>query len=188
MRSALGLVVLLVGCLQAAAAAEPRSYVVVPERSVISFHYTDGGEERSGRFERFTGSGTFDRDAPGDAALEFEVAPRSIELGNGLFEEYAQSGEWFDSGDWPRITFRLTGLEPIAGERYLAEGRLVIKGRERAISAPVRLAIGESRAEAEGDLRIDRRVYDLGLGASRAFADIGREVSVRFRLTARPAE
>ena len=187
MRRAAGLA-LLIGCLHAAAAAEPRSYVVVPEQSVISFHYTDGGEERSGRFERFSGSGTFDREAPGEAVLEFDVAPRSIELGNGLFEEYAQSGEWFDSVDWPSITFRLTGLEPIAGERYMAEGMLAIKGRDRPISAPVRLAIGEGRAEAEGDLRIDRGAYNLGLGPSQAFADIGREVSVRFRLTARPAE
>ena len=188
MRCAVG-VAALVGWLQAttpAALAEPRSYVVVPERSSVTFSYTDGGEARSGTFEDFTGSGTFDVEAPGEARLEFAVAPRSIELGNGLFEEYAQSSEWFDSVRSPEITFRLTHLEPISGERYMAEGVLGIKGRERPISAPVRLGIGEAEAEAEGDLRIDRKAFNLGLGPSAAFADIGREVSVGFRLVARP--
>lgn len=171
-----------------AALAAPRSYALVPERSSVSFHFTEGGEEQSGAFERFRSSGVFDPDAPDEAALEFAVEPRSIDLGNALFEEFAQSREWFHSAEHPEITFRLTDLERVAPERYLAEGVLGIKGRERPVSAPLRLSFGEREVEAEGDLRVDRVDYRLGTGASRAFVDIGREVSVRFRLVARPAE
>ena len=170
------------------AAAAPQSYAVVPDRSSVSFHFTEGGTERAGQFEKFSGTGTFDPQAPGEAALSFEVESRSIELGNAIVEEFARTREWFDSAAFPSITFRLTRLEPIASERYIAEGVLGIKGRERPISAPVRLSFGEGEVEAEGDLHVDREAYRLGTGASEAFVDIGREVSVRFRLVARLTE
>lgn len=171
-----------------AAMAAPQDYVVVPDRSSVSFHFTEGGVERGGEFEQFTGTGTFDAETPGDAALAFEVESGSIELGNAIVEEFARTGEWFDSARHPSITFRLTGLEPIAADRYMAEGVLGIKGRERPISAPVRLSFGAGEVEAEGDLRVNRKAYHLGTGASQAFVDIGTEVSVRFDLVARPAE
>ncbi|HUF56182.1 MAG TPA: YceI family protein [Thermohalobaculum sp.] len=174
--------------LAGAAMAAPQDYVVVPELSSVSFHFTEGGVARAGEFERFTGTGTFDAEAPREAALAFEVESGSIELGNAIVEEFARAGEWFDSSNHASITFRLTALEPIAGERYLAEGVLGIKGRERPISAPVRLSFGDGEVEAEGDLRVDREAYRLGTGASQAFVDIGDEVSVRFELVARPVE
>lgn len=171
-----------------AVAAAPQDYVVVPDRSSVSFHFTEGGVERGGEFERFSGTGTFDAQAPGEAALAFEVESGSIELRNAIVEEFARTGEWFDSSKHPSITFRLTSFEPLAGERYMAEGVLGIKGRERPISAPVRLSFGEGEVEAEGDLRVDREAYRLGTGASQAFVDIGSEVSVRFQLVARLVE
>lgn len=170
------------------ALAAPASYLVVPERSKVLFRFTENGAPRLGEFEAFAGSGTFDHDAPADARLEFRVESNSIDLGSRLVEGFAQTGEWFDSAAHPLVTYRLTHLEPVSPERYIAEGVLSIRGRERAVSAPIHLVFGEREVHATGDLRVDREAYGLGMGASRAFVDIGREVSVLFDLIARPAQ
>lgn len=185
-RAAMAGLLLLAGA--AVAGAEPVTYVVVPERSSVEFRYTENGIPRTGVFARFIGSGQFDVDAPEDAKLSFRVESASIDLGNTLVNAFAQSSEWFDSQNHPHVLFRLTGLESIGPERYIAEGVLSIRGRERAISAPVTLEFGEGEVRAEGDLRVDRVAYGLGTGVTRAFVTIGREVSVLFDLTARPVE
>ena len=166
--------------------AVPTDYVVIPEQSTVAFRFTENGKKREGEFENFKGTGRFDQDAPGEAKLEFRVESRSIELGNELIDAFAQTREWFDSEAHPLVTFRLTSLEPLTAERYIAEGVLSIRGEARPVSAPVRLVFGDGVVHAEGDLRVDRKAYGLGMGASRAFVDIGAEVSVAFDLVARP--
>lgn len=182
----IGALMLLLGALPAAAWAAPVSYVVVPERSSVSFRYTENGVPKQGEFRRFAGAGRFDQASPDEADLSFAVESASIDLGNRLVNAFASTEEWFDSTRHPEVRFRLTHLAPVAPERYIAEGLLTIRGETRGISAPVRLAFGEGEVMAEGDLRVDRAAYGLGLGASQAFVDIGREVSVVFALVARP--
>lgn len=180
------LLLLFGGSAEPAALAEPVAYVVVPERSSVSFRYTENGVAKQGEFARFTGTGRFDREAPEQADLSFRVESDSIDLGNKLVNAFAETEEWFDSAAHPYVQFRLTDLDLVSPERYIAEGKLTIRGRERGISAPVHLVFGENEVHAEGDLRVDRAAYGLGLGASRAFVDIGGEVSVVFDLIARP--
>jgi len=72
------------------------------------------------------------------------------------------------------------------GNRYQATGELMIRGRTRPIDTTITLEIGDDEAHAAGSLRLDRTDYWLGIGPSALFVDIGREVAVRFDLTARP--
>ncbi|HUF86543.1 MAG TPA: YceI family protein [Thermohalobaculum sp.] len=178
--------------LAAGLAAAATQWAVVPDESRIVFGYEADGAPVEGVFTRFSGEGTFDPAAPGDATLELRIDSASIELGDARASAFATSAEWFDSANHPHVVYRLLGLTPLentplAGTSYRAEGELSIRGRARPVSTTVELAIGAEVARASGTLVIDRKDYGLGVGPMALFVDIGRDVAVRFELVARAA-
>lgn len=173
--------------LAAGLAAAATQWAVVPVESRIVFGYEADGAPVEGVFTRFSGEGTFDPAAPGDATLELRIDSASIELGDARAGAFATSAEWFDSANHPHIVYRLLGLTPLGGTSYRAEGELSIRGRTRPVSTTVELEIGADVARASGTLEIDRKDYGLGVGPMALFVDIGRDVAVRFELVARAA-
>ncbi len=166
-------------------------WIVAPEQSRVLFDYQRNNQSAEGRFAVFTGEGLFDPDAPGDATLELRIESASIDLNDALASAFATSAEWFDSANHPLVIYRLLKLTPEGGDDYHAEGTLTIRGRTRPIETTITLEIGTGdsgdTAHASGSLRMDRKDYWLGVGPSALFVDIGREVAVRFELTAHPA-
>ena len=160
---------------------------VQPEKSRVLFDYLRNGQPAEGRFTIFTGGGMFDRNAPGDATLELRIESRSIDLDDSMASAFATSAEWFDSDNHPQVIYRLLKLTPEGGDRYHAIGELTIRGRTRPIETTITLDIGADEAHASGSLILDRKDYWLGIGPTALFVDIGREVAVRFDLTAHPA-
>ncbi|MCH8167106.1 MAG: YceI family protein [Proteobacteria bacterium] len=183
---ALALAALICLALPAAAVASGLDWTVVPEQSQVLFEYSRNDQQAVGHFARFSGGGVFDRDAPGEATLELSIESASIDLGEPMASMFATSTDWFDSGIFPLVIYRLTGLTPEGGNDYHAVGTLTIRGRTRPIETTITLEIGDHEAHASGTLRLDRMDYWLGFGLTALFVDIGREVAVRFDLIARP--
>jgi polyisoprenoid-binding protein YceI len=167
--------------------AEAMTWIVEPEQSRILFDYERNHQLAEGRFAVFTGSGQFDRDAPGDATLELRIDSASIDLDDRLASAFATSAEWFDTTNHRHVIYRLIQLTPEGGDSYHAIGELTIRGRTRPIETTITLDIGANDAHARGSLRMNRRDFLLGVGPSAMFVEIGAEVAVRFELTAHPA-
>ena len=118
----------------------------------------------------------------------------SFDLNDTLASAFATSAEWFDSVNHPQIVYRLMKLTPKSGNSYHAVGELMIRGRTRPIESTIILDFAASdgsgaasvEAHASGSLVMDRKDYRLGVGPMALFVDIGREVTVRFELTAHP--
>jgi polyisoprenoid-binding protein YceI len=172
--------------LMAPAAAVAASWTIVPADSRIAFDYMRAGKPAEGRFTRFAGNGTFDPAAPEDATLELRIESASIDLYDTTASAFATSAEWFDSANFPQVTYRLLHLSPEGGDRYRAEGELTIRGKTRMIATTIVLDIDDAAARAVGSLQLDRTDYWLGVGPISLFVDIGREIAVRFDLVARP--
>lgn len=170
----------------APATAAATRWTVAPEQSRILFEYERNHQLAEGRFSAFTGSGQFDRDAPGDATLEFTIQSASIDLDDALASAFATSAEWFDSARHPEVMYQLIQLTPEGGNSYRAVGELTIRGRTRPIETTITLDIDAGVARASGSLRMNRKDYLLGIGPSALFVEIGAEVVVRFELTAHP--
>lgn len=168
-------------------ASAATQWAVAPEDSRIVFRYEADGAPAEGVFTRFSGEGTFDPAAPGDATLELRIESASIDLDDARASAFATSAEWFDSANHPHIVYRLIGLTPLGGTGYRAVGELAVRGRTRPITTVIELEIGEEVARASGTLEIDRKDYGLGAGPISLFVEIGREVAVRFELVARAA-
>ncbi len=181
----------VIGALAAALALFPglavaMEWALVPERSRIGFEYLRNGAPATGNFARFRGEGVFRSASPEAATLELRIESASIDLQDNLASAFATSAEWFDSTSHPIVTYRLIALKPLGGERFLANGDLTIRGRTRPIQTEIILTVDGAEARAEGVLELDRRDFGLGVGPSALFVEIGREVAVRFDLTAIP--
>jgi len=163
-------------------------WALVPDSSRVAFEYQRNGRPAEGLFGRFEGEGTFSPEAPESARLELRIDSASIDLGERLASAFATSAEWFDSANHPLVTYRLTSLAALGGDRYDATGDLTIRGRTLPVRSTITLTVNESSAHATGLLELDRRDYGLGVGPTAMFVEIGREVAVQFDLTARPAD
>jgi polyisoprenoid-binding protein YceI len=183
-QAAIGILALALGLVPAVAPA--LDWSVTPEKSQVLFDYLRNGQPAEGRFTIFAGGGVFDRDAPSDATLELRIESKSIDLDDTLASAFATSAEWFDSANYPQVIYRLLKLTPEGGDSYHATGELTIRGRTRPIETTITLDIGADEAHAAGSLTLDRKDYWLGIGPTALFVDIGREVAVRFDLTAHP--
>ena len=189
MRSAARLVLIAAFWAQgglAAVHAPAAAWTVAPGESRVLFDYRRNGNIAEGHFARFTGDGTFDAAAPGEATLEMRIESASIDLDDTTASAFATSAEWFDSANHPEVVYRLLRLTPEGGSAYRAEGELTIRGKTRPIVSSITLEIADGTARATGSLNLDRTDYWLGVGPSALFVDIGRDVSVRFDLTAHP--
>jgi polyisoprenoid-binding protein YceI len=174
-------------------AALAMGWTIAPEQSWVQFEYQRNGQPAKGRFSAFAGEGVFDPDAPADATLELRIESASIDLEDAMASAFATSAEWFDSANHPQVVYRLTKLTPEGANSYHATGELTIRGKTRSIESTITLDIGEvgngdgrGEARASGSLVMDRKDYLLGVGPSALFVKIGREVAVRFELTAHP--
>jgi polyisoprenoid-binding protein YceI len=169
------------------AAAAATKWTVAPDQSRILFDYERNHRQAEGHFAVFTGSGMFDREAPGEATLELRIDSASIDLDDAMASAFATSAEWFDSANHPQVVYRLLKLTPEGGSSYRAAGELTIRGKTKPIETTITLEIGAGDAHASGSLRMNRTDYLLGVGPSAMFVEIGAEVAVRFELTAYPA-
>ena len=180
---------ILSACLLSALAVPPALsavWEVVPEQSRVLFGFERNGKPAEGYFGRFTGKGEFDPAAPGAATLEMRIESASIRLEDKVASAFATSPDWFDSLKYPEMVYRLLRLTPAGGDSYKAEGELTIRGKTRPVESTITLDVADDSARAAGSLDLDRTDYWLGVGPSALFVKIGRDVSVRFELTAHP--
>jgi polyisoprenoid-binding protein YceI len=88
-----------------------------------------------GRFWRFSGWFIADREDLSDAAGEVTVEVASISTGEDQRDAHLRSPDFFAAGEFPYMTFRLTGIQHETDNLYLVDGDLTI----RDITRPIRL-------------------------------------------------
>ena len=83
-----------------------------------------------GRFKEVKGTITVDADEPDHSAVEVEVAVASLDTGVADRDAHLRSGDFFDAGKYPKITFRsrrVEGSTEQEGSRFRLTGVLTIR-------------------------------------------------------------
>lgn len=172
-------------------AAQGTQWQVQDAESVLEFDVVVNDVETRGRFPAFSGVGRFDPAAPQNSRLTLEIDAGRLDLGNPLASTFGRSVDWFDAEAHPTARFRLSDLQADpAGEdsRWLASGELELRGIVQPIQAPLVLVLDADRARAVGETIVDRALFGIGRGPTSLLIDVGREIRVRFDLSARPVD
>lgn len=140
-------------------------YNVDPTHSNVGFEVRHMGIATvRGSFHKFEGK----LDATGDApVLEGSVVTDSIDTNEENRDGHLKSPEFFDSAQYPQITFRSTATEPHGAGQIRLTGDITIKGVTKPLELVGTVAEGgedpwgNERIGLELEGKIDRREFDL---------------------------
>lgn len=117
------------------AAVATRTHWVVDRRhSVVEFSVKHlRFATVKGRFTAFSGTVTTDGDDPTRGEVVVAIEAGSVDTREPARDGHLRSNDFFGAAAHPTITFRSTGVEPMAGDGFRVSGDLTMKGVTRPI-------------------------------------------------------
>lgn len=126
-------------------------YEVDSVHSSVVFGVTHVGASRFyGRFNKTTGQFSFDPSDPSKAKFNIEVDADSIDTAFDGRDKHLKSPDFFNTKQFPTITFRSSTLEK-QGDEWKLKGELTLHGVTKQIEADFEwVGIGEMRGQKKG--------------------------------------
>ncbi len=123
-----------------------------------------------GRFNVLRGHLHIDEDQPTNSWIEAEVDASSIDTHNDPRNAHLRSADFFDTDNYPLITFKSTQVEHLAEQSYKVTGDLTMHGVTKSITFEAEysgqsLMMGVQRAGLTAKTKINRKDFDLGWGS-----------------------
>lgn len=186
MRTALAptiLAMLLAASSPATPAAQAAAYrSLVPAQSSVTFQYRQMGVVMDGRFKTFSAQVALDTATPATARGRIDIDVAGIDTGVPEADQEALGKGWFNAAAFPKASFVLQSLKPVAAGRYEAAGTLTVKGRAKDIRLPVVLS---PQGVLTGSFVLRRADHAIGEGMWARSDVVADEVTVSFRLQLR---
>jgi polyisoprenoid-binding protein YceI len=138
-----------------------------------------------GQFTEFTGSAHVDTESPARSTVSLAINANSIDTGNAQRNGHLLSGDFFETEEFPQITFTSTDVKR-DGDSWDITGDLTIKGVSRPVTIPFEFTgsaqdpFGNVRIGFEGATTILRK--DWGLTWNAALETGGVLVSDKIKL------
>jgi polyisoprenoid-binding protein YceI len=138
-----------------------------------------------GQFGEFTGTAHVDTANPANSKVEVSIVANSISTGNDQRDGHLLSGDFFETEQYPNITFASTEVSR-DGEDWTITGDLTIKGVTKSVVVPFELTgsaqdpFGNTRIGFEGGTTIKRS--DWGMSFNAALETGGVLVSDKIKL------
>jgi polyisoprenoid-binding protein YceI len=173
---------------ESAAAAHAANWKVDQPHTTVGFSVSHIFTNVQGRFDRFDGTIVFDPEKPESAVVRATVEAASINTNNAKRDKHLRSGDFFDVGKHPKISFESTGgIMEMTGNRGKLAGNLTIHG----VTKPVVFDVvfrgqgkdpwGNVRAGFSASLDINRKDYGLNWNEVLETGGllVGEEVEIR---------
>lgn len=167
--------------------AGPVRWVVQPG-SALSFATDWSGTPIEGRFRRWTADIVFSPDALDQSKVTVSIDVASAETGDAQRDATLLSGDWLDAAGHPKAVFTASRFSKTGEGRYIAHGRLSLRGVTRPLDLPFRLKIDGDRAEARGTVSLDRVAFGVGQGEFTATDQIPGQVTVKIDVKAKRSD
>lgn len=153
---------------------------LLAEDSSLKFFINYSGQETPGVFHRFMTELQFDPAVPTTGRLVVTVASLSADFGSADINAAIAGPEWFDFARYAEARFISESIERVGQGRFVATGRLRLKGIERIVHVPFTWSETDGLAHMRGELTLQRGSFAIGTGEWAASDIIGANVRVRF--------
>lgn len=139
-----------------------------------------------GQFNDFIGEVKFDSANLAESRFFFEIKTDSVDTNIAKRDKHLQSGDFFDSGKFPLMTFESTQITDAGDNKYEVLGKFTVKGKSYDLTLPLVLAgikdhpavKGKEVIGFNGELTIDRLAYQVGTGKFYDLGIVGKDVKV----------
>lgn len=117
--------------------AAPETFNLDPNHSSPRFEYNHFGySNQLHSFDKISGKIVFDREAK-TGSVDIVIDAKSVNTGYALFNEHIQGADFFDTVQYPTITFKSTAVKFEGDKPVAVEGNLTVKG----VTKPVTLMV-----------------------------------------------
>ena len=166
--------------------ADAPAWSVDPAHSGVNFGIQHIYTTVSGHFDEFDGEIRFDPDNLGQSRFDFTVEVDSIDTNNTKRDNHLLSGDFFDAGQYPEMTFKSAAIKHLGEDNYAVEGTLTIRDVSRTITVPFTYFGSKPHpfnpkqlvAGFEARMAIDRLAYQVGNGKFYKMGVVGKEVNI----------
>ncbi|MBT8366436.1 MAG: YceI family protein, partial [Deltaproteobacteria bacterium] len=168
------------------ASAELEKWDIDKSHSNVYFDVRHTYATVRGQFEDYSGSVQFDADNMEMGKIKLEVRTKSVNTGIANRDNHLRADEFFGVKKFPTMTFISTGVKKKAGNQYIVEGDLTIKGKTQKMVVPFTffgsrenpLKKGQQVAGFEARFSINRLDYGVGPGKYVEMGTIGNQVDI----------
>lgn len=125
-----------------------------------------------GQFKVLSGKLNIDERNPANSWIEAQVETASIDTRDEKRDAHLRSGDFFDAGKYPAITFKSSRVEHVGGSEYKVTGDLTMHG----VTKPVAFTAeyfgqgkdpwGNNKAGLSAKAGINRKEWNLGWNAA----------------------
>jgi polyisoprenoid-binding protein YceI len=91
----------------------------------------------TGRFDKVTGTVQASKPDFSDARIQFEADVDSINTNNEQRDAHLKSPDFFDTANFPKLSFVSTSIRPKGENKYELKGDMTIRGTKRNIALDV---------------------------------------------------
>ncbi|WP_405464124.1 YceI family protein [Streptomyces jietaisiensis] len=154
-------------------AALTGEYVIDPAHSTIGFTARHAMVTNvKGSFKDFEGTLHLDGGDPTKSTATIDVKMDSIDTGSADRDGHLKSADFFNTEEFPTMTFRSTGAEATGGDDYRITGDLTILGTTRPLTIDLEFngaakdPFGNERVGFEGKAEILRSEWGLTWNAA----------------------
>lgn len=128
-----------------------------------------------GRFNEAEGKFTIDRENPAKSKFELTINADSVDTANKQRDEHLRQPDYFDTKQFPTITFKSTSVEPIDGG-YEVTGDFTMHGKTKKITLVMKGGKehdfkGTKRVAFSTDLSLKRSDYGFDPAAIGPIGD-----------------
>jgi polyisoprenoid-binding protein YceI len=178
-----------------AIATTTTTYSLDKAHSEVTFQVRHLLTKVRGHFSDFTGTIEYEEATPERSSVNVEVRAASIETSDRDRDAHLRSADFFDVERIPTLTFRSTGIQRKAEDRFAVTGDLTIHGVTRRVSfdasflGKAKDPWGNERIAFEAEATINRKDYGLTWNAALETGGflVGDEVRITVSVQAVPA-
>ena len=157
----------------------------VQDGSRVGFIATQGGAPVEGVFEAFEAEIRFDPEALDQSRVAVTIDIASVNSESKDRDDTIRSASLFDVATWPNARFEAEGFTQNGDGGYEAAGRLTMRDVTKDVVLPFTLEVapdpaqpGRLRADAKGELKVQRLDYGVGQGLWEDTSVVGNEVVI----------
>ena len=166
-----------------AAHAEPVTYTIDPDHSLVMFEVDHlGFASANGWIGKVSGTIEWDAEDPDASRVEAELATDSIATNNAERDGWLKSDKMLDAAQHPAITFVSTGIEPTGEDTGRIKGDLTILGVSRPVVLDTRFnKAGQNPINKQETIGFsaEATLKRSDYGADAFLGPIGDEIRVR---------
>jgi polyisoprenoid-binding protein YceI len=143
-----------------------------------------------GRFEEFTGTVDFDENDLSTLSVDVSIDTASINTRDEKRDEHLRSADFFNTAEFPKMTFRSTGVEKVDNNNLKLHGELTIRDITKPVTLDVEYAgtvvspWGTTSAGFSASTKINRKEWGLTWNATLEAGGVlvGEDIRIELEL------